>query len=191
MVYNNLVTIYFTASIVGKKHFLKNYLTIVDLLKTNNGKVISDHIINSSENKLIMETREERIKFQEQLDKWINSSDCVVAEVSFPSISVGYEISLALNRGKPVLILYTNSHPPSLLAHHKNEKLVCEKYNPNNAGDIIEDFLNYVKGTEDSRFTFYISSEIASYLDKVSRKNKVPKAVYLRKIIEKDMRDNK
>lgn len=185
------MTAYFTASIVGKKHYLKNYLRIIDGLKTKKIDVVSDHIINATEAQIRMETKEERLKFQKQLDKWINSSDFLVAETSFPSISVGYEISLALNRHKPVLILYSSGHPPSLLAHHQDEGLVCEKYTEDTVGSIIEDFINYVQGTDDMRFTFFITSKIASYLSSISRKNKIPKSVYLRQLIEADMKNRR
>ncbi|MCW5875489.1 MAG: nucleoside 2-deoxyribosyltransferase [Anaerolineales bacterium] len=37
---------------------------------------------------------------------WIDDSEAMVAEVSTPSHGVGYEISYALERGKPVLCLY-------------------------------------------------------------------------------------
>ncbi|OGG27402.1 hypothetical protein A2960_06400 [Candidatus Gottesmanbacteria bacterium RIFCSPLOWO2_01_FULL_39_12b] len=185
------MTAYFTASVVGKKHYLNNYLRIIDSLKAKKIDVVSDHIINATENQIRMETREERLKFQKQLDKWINSCDFLVAETSFPSISVGYEISLALNRHKPVLILYSAGHPPSLLAHHQDESLICEKYTPDTVKGILDDFINYVQGTDDMRFTFFITSKIASYLDHFSRKNKIPKSVYLRQLIEAEMKKRK
>jgi len=91
--------------------------------------------------------------------------------------------------GKPILILYAVGNPPSLLAHHSNDKLVCEKYTINTVREIINDFVNYVRGASDTRFTFFITSEIAAYLEKVSRKEKMPKSVYLRKLIEEHMRE--
>ncbi|OGF99249.1 hypothetical protein A2Y99_03185 [Candidatus Gottesmanbacteria bacterium RBG_13_37_7] len=183
--------VYFTASVVGKKHYQSNYQKIIDILEKEKCNTISDHILKSTESQIRLETKEERIKFQNQLDKWINSCDCLIAEVSFPSISVGYEISLALSRGKPVLMLYTGDRPPSLLVQHKDEKLICEKYLFANLKDVIKDFLNYVRDAEGSRFTFYITSEIATFLEEVSQKEKLPKAVYLRKLIEKEIRIRK
>jgi hypothetical protein len=181
--------VYFTASIAGKKHYLANYLKIIDVLKSKNCEVISDHIIKSEESKVRMETAEERLRFHRRLEEWINSCDFAVVETSFPSISVGYEISLAIHRGKHVLILYSNEYPPTLLAQHTDERLVCEKYNQKNLPEIIGDFINYVKGTGDSRFTFFITSQIASYLAKLSKREKIPRSVYLRQLIEKEMKN--
>ena len=114
----------------------------------------------------------------------------MIAETSFPSISVGYEISLALRVGKPVLVLYSEGDPPSLLAHHKDEKLVCEKYTHDTYRDTIDEFIDYIEGKSDLRFTFFITPEIVHYLDEVTKKDKIPKSVYLRKLIEQDMQKN-
>ena len=185
---NNLKNVYFTASITGKKDFLENYLQIVGHLQKRNMKVLSDHILKSEHSQVIKETRKERLEFQSQLEKWINSADFVVAETSFPSISVGYEISLAIQKDKPVLILYRSETPPTLLQDHIQEKVACEQYDSSeNLKMIIDDFINFVRGTNDSRFTFFITSEISTYLKKVSIKERVPKSVYLRQLIEKDM----
>lgn len=182
---------YFTASIAGKKDFLTDYQKIINHLRTKNCEVISDHIINSTESEIRLETREDRLKFHKQLETWVAECDFIVAETSFPSISVGYEIALAQYFFKPTLVLYKTGDPPSLLAHHENEKIVCEKYSVENLSDLIEEFINYVRGSSDSRFTFFISSKIAAYLDKISKIKKVPKSVYLRNLIEKDIKNHR
>lgn len=40
---------------------------------------------------------------------WLTESDCIVAEVTTPSLGVGYEISLATSMKKPALCLYRPS----------------------------------------------------------------------------------
>lgn len=181
---------YFTASVVGKKYHLSNYQKIIDILHTKDIQVRYEHIMQATEETIRMKTKEDRLKFHTQLEKWIGSSDFMIVEASFPSISVGYEISLALNRGKPVLILYTEGDPPSLFAYHKDEKLLCEKYTVPTLKPIIDDFVNFAEGGADHRFTFFISSDIMTYLDKISKLKKLPKSVYLRQLIETDMRSN-
>lgn len=182
---------YFTASIAGKKHYLKHYLAIIDLLKAKGVDVLSDHIINAQEATISLETKAQRLAFHKKLEGWINSADFMVVEATFPSISVGYEISLALHRGKPILVLYSQGDPPSLLFNNEEEKIVCEKYTEHNLTETISDFINFVRGGSDTRFTFFVSSEIASYLSKMAKKNKVPKSVYLRYLIQQDMRKSK
>ena len=182
---------YFTASIVGKRHHLDNYLHIISLLQKKGVTVTADHIIETTEEKIHFESKEERVNIQKQLENWITESDFIVVEASFPSISVGYEIALAIHRGKPVLVLYSEGDPPSLIIQNEEEKLIVEKYTPNTLSELIDDFINYFRGESDTRFTFFITSKIASYLEKQAKKNKVPKSVYLRYLINQDMRANK
>lgn len=178
--------IYFTASIVGKKHYLENYLKIIDILHKMGHEVTSDHIIKVSDDEINLQTELQRERFHKQLKKWIMNCQAMVVETSFPSISVGFEISLALSLGKPVLLLHTNE-APTLLSSYDDEKLICEKYTSGSLKDIITDFINYAEGTSDSRFTFFITTRIANFLDEISRSKKIPKSVYVRHLIEKEM----
>lgn len=181
------LNIYFTASIAAKDQYLKHYERIVSCVRDAGHEIVADHILNTSEREVNLASREERLRFHDQLEKWIHGSDALIAETSFPSISVGYEISLALRVGKPVLVLYSEGDAPSLLAHHSDEKLLTEKYTMANLPQIIDDFMHYVSSKADLRFTFFITPKIASYLDAVAKKEKLPKSVYLRKLIERDM----
>lgn len=182
---------YFTASIAGKKHYLKHYLAIIDYLKSKGITVLSDHIIKAEEATISLETKAERLAFHKKLESWIDNADFMIVEATFPSISVGYEISLAVHKGKPVLALYSQGDPPSLIFNNEEDKIVCEKYTEHNLHEIINDFINYVRGGSDTRFTFFVSSDITSYLSKMAKKNKVPKSVYLRYLIQQDMRKSK
>ncbi len=182
------MTAYFTASITGKKQYLPNYLKIIDDLKSKGYHVFSDHIIKTTEGFIHPLGRKERLKYHESLETWIKNSDFVIAEISYPSVSVGYEISLALSLGKPILILYTEGDPPSLLAHHKAENLVCEKYTMETLTEIINDFTDFTESAADTKFTFFINREMVTFLDKISIRDKIPKSVYLRRLIEKEMK---
>lgn len=183
------MTCYFTASIVGKKYYLANYKRIVNFIEKKGIKIQAEHILNTSEDEIKLESREKRIAFHKQLEKWIRLSDFMVAEVSFPSISVGYEISLAVHMNKPVLILYSDT-PPSLLAHHEDENVICEKYTNNTFKEIIDDFIGFIDSKSDCRFTFFITSEIAAFLNKIQKEQKIPKSVYIRKLIMEKMKRN-
>lgn len=47
---------------------------------------------------------------------WLKESDCLVAEVTAPSLGVGYEIGKATEWGMPILCLYRRSEGRSLSA---------------------------------------------------------------------------
>lgn len=181
------MNVYFTASIVGKKDYLKNYQQIIGILKEKGFTVRAEHILNTTEPEIHLKSREERLRFHTQLERWIAECDFMVVESSFPSISVGYEISLALERRKPVLILYSEGDPPSLFAFHESEKILCEKYTEETLAPLITDFLHFVRGEADLRFTFFISSKQAAYLSRQAQKHRQPKSVYLRHLIDRDM----
>ena len=179
--------VYFTGSVSEKDKYLSNYLYIIETLKRQNHEVIAAHIIDTTESHIRMLSKDERVKFHEKVLKWINSCDFMIAETSHPSTSVGYEIAYALRVGKPVLILYSIGDAPSLLGQHPDEKVMSEKYTLQNVHETIKHFVDFVEGKQDLRFTFFITPKIIAYLDKVAQKNKVPKSVYLRRLIEKDM----
>jgi len=48
--------------------------------------------------------------------RWIGQADAVIAEVSNPSLGVGYEIAAAEKMGKPILCLYRESADRKLSA---------------------------------------------------------------------------
>lgn len=185
------MNIYFTASLAAKDQYIKKYQAIVDILTSKGHTVISDHILKSTESEVHLSSKEDRLKFHAKLEKWIKGCDFIVAETSFPSISVGYEISLALQMNKPVLILYSEGEPPSLLAHHVNDKLVCEKYDLLSLQQTLVSFMEYIQGRGDMRFIFFITPQIGMYLDEIAKNEKIPKSVYLRKLIERDMKDRR
>jgi hypothetical protein len=187
----NSMNIYFTASVSAKNKYLIEYKNIIGYLETLGHTVTSKHITDITESQIQEESREEILRFQTKVEQWIKKCDCIIADTSFPSVSVGYEIALALRIGKPILVFYGEGGPPSLLTYYKDEKLITEKYSDAHYKDIIENFINFVRGKTELRFTFFITSAIAVFLDEVARKEKLPKAVYIRKLIEKDMRHHR
>lgn len=184
------MNVYFTASIKGKQKYLSHYETIVDCVKKHHHSIISDHILETSEEQISLETIEERKSFHKKLDDWIVSADCVIAEISFPSTSVGFEISKALEKGKPVLVLYSDADrkPPSLLPEMNIERLIVEQYTTFDKIDhIVNDFLLYVSGQHDTRFTFFLPYKLSLKLSTAAKKAHVAKSVYIRNLLEKEL----
>jgi len=97
------MNIYFAASISGGRAFLSTYTKIVEYLKKSGHTIPSEHIIDP--NVLNLENQFTDQQIYERDVEWIENADCLIAEVSNPSLGVGYEIGYALNLGKPVLCL--------------------------------------------------------------------------------------
>ena len=75
---------------------------------------------------------------------WIIDSDVIIAEVSNPSLGVGYELGLSEAIGKPVLCLYHSANPKSLSAMVAgNKSFTTEIYSTmDDLKTIIDNFLN-------------------------------------------------
>jgi len=185
------MNIYFTASVSAKQKFFIEYTNIIHYLEIQGHKVTSKHITDITELQIQEESREEILNFQTKVEQWIKKCDFIVADTSFPSVSVGYEIALALRIGKPILVFYGEGGPPSLLSYYKDEKLVTERYTEKTYKETVDNFINFVKGKNELRFTFFITPAIAVFLDEIARQEKLPKAVYIRKLIEKDMKHHR
>ena len=92
--------IYFSGSIRGGRQDAELYRQLIDELK-NYGTVLTEHIG--------AETIDHSKSDQEIHDEdmaWLRESDIVVAEVTTPSLGVGYEIGRAVEMGKRVICLY-------------------------------------------------------------------------------------
>lgn len=186
--------IYFTASITGRKYYLENYKEIIRILKKLGHTVLSEHAISGPE-KFNLLSKKERIQFQEKLNNLISSCYLFIAEISFPSISVSYEISLSLKENKPTLILYSDKTKgedlPGILEGIESERVFISQYRLEELQDLLCDSINFLGQQVDQRFTFFITPKISHYLDEITRRRKIPRAVYLRRLIEEEMDKNK
>ncbi len=98
------MNIYFCGAIAGGRDHLPTYVKIVEHLRSRGHKVLTDHIVLP--NVLDLEDHLTAEEIYERDMAWLRSADVVIAEVSQPSLGVGYEIASALQIGKPVLALY-------------------------------------------------------------------------------------
>ena len=57
--------------------------------------------------------------------------------------------------------------------------------------DVLKYAVEEAKNQLDVRFNFFVTPEILSYLDWITQRRRIPRAVYLRKMIEDDMKKNR
>ncbi len=183
--------IYFTATISGRKIYKKNFETIVREIKKMGYTVIADHILKTDPKERLKETLEERKRMVGKIESWIKNSDIMVTEVSYPSTNVGYEISKALDEEKPVLALHVEGKCPFLLLGVKSDKLRMASYNLSNIREVLEINIEDLRDQVDTRFNFFISPDISRYLNWIAKKRKTPRAVFLRGLIKKAMKEDK
>lgn len=104
--------IYFAGSITGGRDDRELYLKIIDHLK-NHGEVLTEHIGDSNLSVDGESDKKDEFVYSRDTD-WIRDSDVVVAEVTMPSLGVGYELGLAESLDKRVLCLYRPSNGKTL-----------------------------------------------------------------------------
>lgn len=180
--------IYFTGSLHNKDIDKKIYKKIIRYLEKIGNNVKADHILFPTIEDLDRQTMTERMSYYKKLDQWISQSDLVVCEVSYPStLNIGHEVSLALDKGKPVLALYKKNREPGVLVGISSERLILMEYSDNDLEKVTKEGLSEASDQMDVRFNFFISPRIGTYLDWISKNKKTPRAVYLRKLIEEDM----
>ena len=106
--------IYFAASIRGGRNQATVYGEIIKFLRTF-GLVYTEHIGNEEQ----IEFEEAEYSEKEIHDRdmrWLEQSDVVIAEVTNPSLGVGYEIAHAARMWKPVLALFDRTSGNKLSA---------------------------------------------------------------------------
>lgn len=128
--------IYFSGSIAGGRKYLDIYKKIVAHLKQQGHEVLSEHIV--IDNIFEFENKLQPAEIFERDIHMLNECDVVIAEVSNPSLGVGYEICYALEHQIPTLGLFQpgifvsrmilgNTSPYLTLSDYNNEKAVVEQ----------------------------------------------------------------
>ncbi len=120
--------IYFAGSIRGGRGDKQKYFELIEFLSTQ-AEVLTEHIgLESLGDKGETELHDDAI-YQRDLE-WLSSADAVVAEVTTPSLGVGYEIGIAEKLGKPVLCLFDESRSGYRLSAmlSGNENLQVSRY---------------------------------------------------------------
>ncbi|XP_071165971.1 putative 2'-deoxynucleoside 5'-phosphate N-hydrolase 1 [Mytilus edulis] len=95
--------IYFGGSISGGRDDADLYARLIEQLRQY-GKALTEHVGNSS-----VEEDEKDLSDKEIHDRdmeWLNECDYLVAEVTQPSLGVGYEIGRAVDLKKTILCLF-------------------------------------------------------------------------------------
>ena len=99
------MTIYFSGAITGGRADLAHYRRIVDALESNGQRVLAGAVASETVTEA-GEDSDQRAIFARDI-AWVDESDLVVAEVSAPSLGVGYEIAYARHmRNIPVIALW-------------------------------------------------------------------------------------
>lgn len=106
--------IYFAGSIRGGREDKALYLEIIKELGKY-GQVLTEHIGDQS----TTEIGESKLTDSEIYNRdmsWLTQADIVIAEVTQPSLGVGYELGIISNTDKPIVCLYRKQENKRLSA---------------------------------------------------------------------------
>lgn len=180
----------FTASHSQRDKFGEYYKKILKVLEDGGHKIFTGALFDA-ERYESLDSKEGREKWYKEVIKKIKESDLVVLEMSYPSTAnIGHLLTYALEAGKPVIALHKKGSDPMFMRGMVDERFVILAYDDGDLESTLKDGLDYVTEIQDVRFNFFISPKIGSYLDWISKNQRVPRAVYLRRLIEKDMNSN-
>jgi nucleoside 2-deoxyribosyltransferase len=131
--------IYFAGAIRGGRQDAALYYEIVRQLQKH-GEVLTEHVAESDLGVLGQAIGDQKIHDRD-LD-WLKDSDYLVAEVTTPSLGVGYEIGKATEWGKPVLCLYRPEDGRALSAMVSGcDGATVQNYqNPAELTEVFEEF---------------------------------------------------
>ena len=97
-------TVYFAGSITGGRDDAALYATIITMV-SEFGTVLTEHIGSSSLTNQGEVTKTSQYIHDRDM-QWLAEADAVVAEVSTPSLGVGYELGYVETHHKPIMCLW-------------------------------------------------------------------------------------
>jgi len=104
------IQIYFCGSIRGGTQDIPIYVKIVEVLERK-GTVLTEHIKDAKRTEEMDKNLSDRQIYEMDM-RFLDKAAVLVAEVTQPSLGVGFEIARALDKGKPVLCLYRDKGEP-------------------------------------------------------------------------------
>ena len=117
--------IYFVGSIRGGRDDKNLYKELITHIK-NYGEVLTEHIGEAD----LDESGESSLNDKEIHDRdmsWLLSADVIIAEVSTPSLGVGYELGRSIENNKPVLCLFRKDSTKRLSAMIAGSSTITNK----------------------------------------------------------------
>ena len=131
--------IYFAGSIRGGRDLQPTYAFIIKQLQDLGHTVLSEHVGDASLFGKGESLLDEYIYRRDM--SWIFQSDCVVADVTVPSLGVGYEIASAFLNPKPLLCIARFDANVSAMVTG-NKRIPLKRYDNNiQAVELVEAWL--------------------------------------------------
>jgi nucleoside 2-deoxyribosyltransferase len=133
--------VYFAGSIKGGRTHARSYRRIVETLVSLGCDVLNPHV--AAEDPTVGEPGPTEVYERDMA--WLRSSDLLVADVTQPSLGVGYEIGVAVSSRKPVLCLHRNDVDPRSLSFmiqgNTEPHLAVRRFDESSLDAVLRDFI--------------------------------------------------
>jgi len=183
--------VYFVASSAGIKEYFKNYRLIIKIIKQLGHQIVDEWVEKevAAQKKETPQLKRLRENIFQRSVSAIIASDLIIAEISMPSGSVGYQIAFALDHDIPVLCLCLKNRQkyiPSMIKTNPSQNLTTRLYTHSSLLKILTDYFQSRPKTQ-VKFNLYVSREMKRYLNWKSKITRIPKSEIVRKFIEDKM----
>lgn len=188
--------IYFTASTAEFNKYKDLYFQIRDLLISESHILTRDWLSDAKDR--IDQGKIDRSDIKEiykECMKALNEADLVIIEDTVSNFSTGHQITVALQRQKPTLVLRSvpkNQHfKNSFIQGIESDSLEVHQYDDSNLEDIIRTFIKkYENANQKNRFHLVLSEVERKYLDWAQFSKNRSRTKLIRDAIRKAMEED-
>ena len=134
--------VYFAGSIRGGRKDQNKYHELI-LFLSSKVKVLTEHVGDTGIEEIGEQDLSDNEIYQRDLE-WLESADAVIAEVTNPSLGVGYELGMAEKLGKPILCLYEESSKKSKLSAMVSRNLKFRTFHYHDLDHAKKEILSFI-----------------------------------------------
>ena len=134
--------IYLSGSISGGRQKIETYIRIKKIVESLDHKITSPQTADPTVSDSGEGSTENSRQIYERDMKQIHECELMIAEVTIPSLGVGYEIATAIHLNKPVLCLYDLDNPPkrlsAIVAGNTSHLITLKGYTASNLDSLLK-----------------------------------------------------
>src|SRR3990172_5393932 len=190
--------IFFGCTAAELNKYQKYYLAIRSFLIEEGHVSTRDWIPNALKrmHKVLPKDEYDPHRIAPAVNQAMNDADLLIVEDTVSNFSTGYEITFALQRNKPVLVLWLkNKHhmfDRTLLHGIDSEYLQISQYDIGNYKQLIRQFIkSYSKAREKHRFNLVLNDTERKYLDWAGYSQHKSRTELIRNALSKEITKNK
>lgn len=178
----------FLSSHRGQQKYIKEHKAVVNFFEKKKIEVV--HSLDTSiESLLSLGWLEREAIFMNFYHK-LETCDIVFAECTMQSTQVGFGLSYLRAKGMPIVMMTirnADEYSPKKDVYSNIENLMFLQYDMSDITTALEEAVEFMEQRIDKRFTVIFPSHLLAKIEEQVKKKKLPKSVYIRQLIEKDL----